>query len=69
VGVRPTFGDNALAIEAYLIDVAGDFYGRALRLHFIVRIRGERKFAGVAELSEQIARDVASARRELSESG
>ena len=69
VGVRPTFGENALAIEAHLMDVAGDFYGHALRLHFIARLRGERKFAGVDELSEQIARDVASARLALAERG
>src|SRR5258708_5152332 len=58
VGVRPTFGENALAIEAYLMDVAADFYGRPLRLHFMARLRGERKFAGVDELRAQIARDV-----------
>jgi riboflavin kinase/FMN adenylyltransferase len=65
VGVRPTFGDNALAIEAHLMDVAEDLYGRFLQLHFMARLRGERKFAGVDELREQIARDVEAARREL----
>ena len=66
VGVRPTFGDNALAIEAHLMDVAADLYGRFLRLHFMARLRGERKFAGIDELRAQIARDVETARRELS---
>ena len=65
VGVRPTFGDNALTIEAHLMDVSADLYGRSLRLKFIARLRGERKFAGVDELREQIARDVEAARREL----
>jgi len=65
VGVRPTFGDNALAIEAHLLDVTADLYGRSLRLEFVARLRGERKFAGVDALREQIARDVEAARREL----
>jgi riboflavin kinase/FMN adenylyltransferase len=66
VGVRPTFGDNALAIEAHLMDMAADLYGRSLQLRFMARLRGERKFAGVDELRAQIARDVEAARSELS---
>ena len=65
VGVRPTFGDNALAIEAYLMDVSADLYDRPLRLEFVARLRGERKFAGVDELCAQIARDVEAARHAL----
>lgn len=65
VGVRPTFGDNALAIEAFLLDVTADLYGRPLRLAFVARLRGETKFASVDELRAQIARDVDAARREL----
>ncbi len=65
VGVRPTFGENALAIEAYLMDMTADLYGRRLHLSFIARLRGERKFAGVEELRAQIARDVEAARHEL----
>jgi riboflavin kinase/FMN adenylyltransferase len=65
VGVRPTFGENALAIEAFLMDVAADLYDRQLRLHFVARLRGEQKFAGVDELRAQIARDVEAARRAL----
>jgi riboflavin kinase/FMN adenylyltransferase len=65
VGVRPTFGDNALAVEAFLMDFAGDLYGHALRLHFVGRLRGEQKFESVDELRAQITRDVEAARREL----
>jgi riboflavin kinase / FMN adenylyltransferase len=65
VGVRPTFGVNALAIEAYLLDFAGDLYDRLLRLHFVARLRGEQKFGSVDELRAQIARDVEAGRRAL----
>jgi riboflavin kinase/FMN adenylyltransferase len=65
VGVRPTFGENDLAIEAYLIDLSGDLYGVRLRLHFVERLRGELKFPSVDELRAQIGRDVDAARNAL----
>ena len=65
VGVRPTFGDNALAIEAHLLDFTADLYDRPLRLGFVARLRGERKFGGVDELVEQIRLDVEAARQAL----
>jgi len=63
VGVRPTFGEQKLAIEAYLMDFAGDLYGRRMSLHFIARLRGEQKFPSVEELRTQIGRDVVAARQ------
>src|SRR5262245_51330838 len=65
VGVRPTFGDNALTIEAHLLDITADLYDEPLRLHFVARLRGERKFAGVEALRAQIATDVEAGRRAL----
>jgi len=65
VGVRPTFGNNDLAIEAYLLDFSGDLYGARLALHFVGRLRGEQKFQGVDELKRQIGRDVEAARTML----
>jgi riboflavin kinase/FMN adenylyltransferase len=59
VGVRPTFvtGRGEL-IEAYLVDFDGDLYGTVLRLEFLRRLRGERRFDGIGELVEQMGRDV-----------
>jgi riboflavin kinase / FMN adenylyltransferase len=63
VGVRPTFETGrGLLAEAYLIDFDGDLYGRTLRLAFIARLRGERRFATTEELVAQMHRDVAEAR-------
>ncbi len=63
VGVRPTFETGrGLLIEAYLIDFEGDLYGRTLRIAFVARLRGERRFPGVEELIAQMHRDVAEAR-------
>jgi riboflavin kinase/FMN adenylyltransferase len=65
IGVRPTFGEESLAIEAYLLDFSGDLYGRRLRLDFVRRLRDETRFASVEALRAQIAADVADARASL----
>ena len=62
VGVRPTFGETTLAIEAHLLDFSGDLYGRPIRLEFLARLRDEMRFGSVDELRNQIARDIARAR-------
>ncbi len=63
VGVRPMFetGRGTL-IEPHLIDFDGDLYGQNLRVAFIKRLRGERRFPSVEDLIAQIGRDVAEAR-------
>jgi riboflavin kinase/FMN adenylyltransferase len=65
VGVRPTVGGGDRRVETYVLDFAGDLYGKTLRIHFVAALRGEMKFASVAELKAQIARDVAEAREKL----
>jgi riboflavin kinase/FMN adenylyltransferase len=63
VGIRPTFETGrGLLIEAYLLDFDGDLYGRTLRVAFVERMRGERRFASVEELIAQMNLDVAEAR-------
>src|SRR6185312_435626 len=63
VGVRPTFvtGRGEL-VEAYVLDFEGDLYGKQLRLDFLSRLRGERRFQSAEELVEQMHRDVARTR-------
>jgi riboflavin kinase / FMN adenylyltransferase len=67
VGVRPTFvTGRGVLVEAFLIDFDGDIYGRELRLDFLARLRGERRFDSVEALVEQMARDVEATRRAAS---
>jgi riboflavin kinase/FMN adenylyltransferase len=68
VGVRPTFETGrGLLVEAYLIDFSGDLYGETLRIAFLERMRGEKRFESVDALVAQMrldvdrARDIASA--------
>jgi riboflavin kinase/FMN adenylyltransferase len=63
VGVAPTFARDESRVEAHLLDFSGDLYGREVDVSFVRRIRGEKRFSGVGELKEQIARDVEEARR------
>ena len=63
VGVRPTFvTGRGVLVEAYLLDYDGDLYGRELRLAFLDRLRGERRFDTVEALVEQMHLDVQEAR-------
>jgi riboflavin kinase / FMN adenylyltransferase len=64
VGVRPTFeSGRGVLIETYLIDREDDLYGTVLRVAFVSRLRGERRFAGVEELIAQMRIDVEDAVR------
>jgi riboflavin kinase/FMN adenylyltransferase len=64
VGVRPTFQTGrGLLVEAHLIGFDGDIYGETLRIAFVERLRGARRFDSVDELVAQMNRDVAEARR------
>lgn len=62
LGVRPTVDGKSLRVEVHLFDFDGDLYGQPMRVHLVSRIRGEKKFAGLNELSAQIANDAAAAR-------
>jgi riboflavin kinase/FMN adenylyltransferase len=63
IGVRPMFETGrGVLIEAYLIDRDDDLYGQNLRIAFVSRLRGERRFPSVEELVAQMHRDVEEAR-------
>jgi len=63
VGVRPTFeSGRGVLIETHIIDHDEDLYGRPLRVAFVKRLRGEKRFNDVDELVAQMHRDVEEAR-------
>jgi riboflavin kinase/FMN adenylyltransferase len=64
VGVRPTFeSGRGLLVEAHLIGFEGDLYGKQLRIAFLERMRGEKRFDSVEALVEQMHADIAEAER------
>ncbi|QLA16605.1 bifunctional riboflavin kinase/FAD synthetase [Desulfolutivibrio sulfoxidireducens] len=58
IGCNPTFGGGALSVEVHILDFSGDLYGRPIRVHFVQRLRSERKFSGVEELAARIREDI-----------
>lgn len=66
LGMRPTFTDREqLTVEVHLLDFSGDLYGRALRVEFVDRLRGEQRFPDVDALVQQIRADIDRARHIL----
>jgi riboflavin kinase/FMN adenylyltransferase len=63
IGFRPTLGlpEPQLRVETHLMDFHGNLYGRELELTFVEKLRGEKKFGSLAELRDQIARDILDA--------
>lgn len=58
VGVRPTFGEEELLIEAYILEFANDIYGCRLTVEFVEYLRPEIAFESVEALVAEMARDV-----------
>lgn len=57
IGIRPTLDQHELTIEVNIFDFDREIYGQELVVHFIDRIRDEKKFDSLEELKEQIAKD------------
>jgi len=69
LGVRPTFVDDGdRLLEVHLFDFDEDLYGERLRVEFVRRQRGERRFASAAALVHQMDRDASRARLLLTRS-
>ncbi|MDL1968596.1 MAG: bifunctional riboflavin kinase/FAD synthetase [Deltaproteobacteria bacterium] len=66
IGYSPTFDDYIFTVEAHLLDFKENIYGQKIRVNFIDRLRDEKKFSNISELSEQIKKDIIKARKILS---
>lgn len=65
IGDNPTFQGTRLTVEVHVLDFDGDLYGKSLRIHFIDRVREERKYPDVLSLIEAIQEDVVRCREIL----
>jgi riboflavin kinase / FMN adenylyltransferase len=67
VGLRPTVatGQPQLRVEAHLLDFDGELYGEDLEIEIGEKLRDEKKFVSPEALREQIARDIAEAKRRV----
>ena len=64
IGRRPTFynADGEFLMEAYLLDFAGDLYGKTLNVKLYEYLRGQEKFDDIDSLVETMWGDVRATR-------
>jgi len=62
IGVRPTFDNGPVTVEAHILDFDENIYGHVVTLEFVQKLRDERKFPSVEALVEAMYRDVADTR-------
>ncbi len=65
IGTRPTVSGEDLTVEPWILDFAGDLYGREITLEFLKFLRPEKKFASLEELKAEILRNAEQTRHIL----
>jgi riboflavin kinase/FMN adenylyltransferase len=63
IGVKPTFGEHQLTVEAHLLDFSGDLYGQTLTLQLARWLRDQQSFPDVEALKAQLSRDITRTRQ------
>ncbi|MBW1707650.1 MAG: bifunctional riboflavin kinase/FAD synthetase [Deltaproteobacteria bacterium] len=63
IGYNPTFENNQFSVETHILDFSKDLLGETIRVNFIERLRDEKTFTSIEDLSEQIGKDVLRARK------
>lgn len=58
IGLKPTVGSDIPTVEAYLLDVSGDFYEESATVELVDFLRPEQKFSSLEELKIQIEKDI-----------
>ena len=69
VGVKPTVSDDERKIlaETHILDFDEDVYGKYASVLLMKRLRGEKKFRNLSELTEEIAKNVGQTREYFKE--
>ncbi len=63
IGYSPTFDDHMFTIEVHILDgFSFDIYDTRIRVNIIERLRDEKKFSNIKELSHQINKDIEKAK-------
>ena len=67
LGSRPTFGELDRTLEVHLFDATGNWYGEAVSVELIRRLRNTIRFTSVQALVAQLGADAADARLALTQ--
>ena|SRR3989338_6158474 len=65
LGYAPTFNRKKLILEVHIFDFFKDIYKNEMKVHFVKKLRSERKFANSNRLVKQIKKDCEEAKRVL----
>lgn len=66
IGTRPTYGEgHPQTLEVHILNFSADLYGQQLTVHFVSRLRGERRFDSPSALAEQLCADARETSRRL----
>ncbi len=63
IGTNPTFTNNRMNIETYLLDCNKDLYGQSIKISFVDLLRSEVKFDSPEALSRQMHLDKIKAQK------
>lgn len=63
VGRRPTVGGHRITVESWLLDFAGDLYGKRLSLRFFAFVRPEKRFESLEDLRTEIQKNALQVRK------
>ena len=69
IGFSPTFGDQMFTIEVHILDFNHDIYNTRIRVNMVKKLRDEKKFSCIQELSKQIEEDIKIAKDILEKNG
>jgi riboflavin kinase/FMN adenylyltransferase len=69
VGTRPTVDGKGITVEPWILDFAGDLYGKEITLEFYYFLRPEKKFPDLTALQREIGANAMETRRYLTEGG
>lgn len=63
IGKNPTFGNDSLSYEVHILNFKDNLLGKKIRIHFLERLRDEKKFKSPQELKENIVKDIEKAKK------
>lgn len=69
VGVKPTLHETNLTMETYILDYAGDLYGKTIPVSLLRFLRPEQVFDSVEALSRRILGDIQIVRETAAAAG
>lgn len=65
IGYNPTVEDKKLSIETHILDFNKNIYDENVKIYFYKRIRDEKKFESLEDLSKQLTKDKIYAKNQV----